>query len=108
MGFKLVGRVEGEGVKMRGRLWGPVVHVPLGCSTAGALPSRRPARHRVGPSSVALLQVAERVLSSVHRDGSDGVSCARGGGLQASSSAGGLSDRSVGDMTHGLELQTLS
>ena len=39
-----------------------------------------------------------------HRGSSDGVSCARGGGLQASSSAGGLSDRLVGDMTYGLEL----
>ncbi len=44
-----------------------------------------------------------------HRGGtpvptSDGVSCARGGGLQASSSAGGLWDRLVGDMTYGLEL----
>jgi hypothetical protein len=29
----LVGRVEGEGMRMRGRLWGPVVHVPLGGST---------------------------------------------------------------------------
>ena len=57
----LVGRVEGEGVRMRGRLWGPVVHVPLGGSTEGALPSRRPARHLVGPSSVAVLLVAERV-----------------------------------------------
>ncbi len=35
----LVGRVEGEGVRMRGRLWGPVVHVPLGGNTEGALPS---------------------------------------------------------------------
>ena len=32
------------------------------------------------------------------------MGCARGGGLQASSSAGGLSDRLVGDMTYGLEL----
>ena len=39
-----------------------------------------------------------------HRGSSDGVSCTRGGGLQASSSAGGLSDRLVGDMTYGLEL----
>ncbi len=57
----LVGRVEGDGVRMRGLLWGPVVHVPLGGSTEGALPSRRPARHRVGPSSVAVLPVAESV-----------------------------------------------
>ncbi len=35
---------------------------------------------------------------TAHRDGSEGVSCARGGGLQASSSAGGLSDRLVGDI----------
>ncbi len=41
---------------------------------------------------------------TAHRDGSNGVSFARGGGLQAFSSAGGLSDRSVGDMTYGLEL----
>ena len=39
-----------------------------------------------------------------HRGSSDGVSCTRGGALQASSSAGGLSDRLVGDMTYGLEL----
>ena len=39
-----------------------------------------------------------------HRGSSDGVSCTRGGGLLASSSAGGLSDRLVGDMTYGLEL----
>ncbi len=61
----LVGRAEGEGVRMRGRLWGPVVHVPLGGSTEGALPSRRPVRHRVCPSSVAVLQVAERILPIV-------------------------------------------
>ncbi len=36
-----------------------------------------------------------------HRGSSDGV---HGGGLQASSSASGLSDRLVGDMTYGLEL----
>ncbi len=30
---------------------------------------------------------------TAHRDGSDCVSCARGGGLQVSSSAGGLLDR---------------
>jgi hypothetical protein len=41
---------------------------------------------------------------TAHRGGSNGVSCARGGGLQASSSSGGLSDRLVGDMTFGLEL----
>ncbi len=57
----LVGRVEGEGMRMRGRLWGQVIHVPLGGSTEEALLSRRPARHRVGPSSVAVLPVAERV-----------------------------------------------
>jgi hypothetical protein len=45
----------------RAVLWGPVVHVPPGGSTEGALPSRRPARHWVGPSSVAVLLVAERV-----------------------------------------------
>ena len=50
---------------MSGRLWGPVVHVSLGGSTEGAPPSRRPARHRVGPSSVAVLPVAERVLPVV-------------------------------------------
>ncbi len=55
----------GGGVRMRGRLWGPVVHVPLGGSTERALPSRRPARHRVGPSSVAVLPVAEWVLPIV-------------------------------------------
>ena len=44
---------------MRGRLWGPVVLAPS--NTEGALPSRRPARHRVGPSSVAVLPGAERV-----------------------------------------------
>ena len=41
---------------------------------------------------------------TAHRGSSDGVSCTSGGGLQASSSAGGLSDRLVGDMTYGLEL----
>ncbi len=39
-----------------------------------------------------------------HRGSSDGVSCTRGGGLQAPSSAGGLSDRLEGDMTYDLEL----
>ncbi len=39
----LVGRVEGEGMTMRGLLWGLVVHVPLGGSTEGALQSRHPA-----------------------------------------------------------------
>jgi hypothetical protein len=72
-------------VRMRGRLWGPVVHVPLGDSTDGALPSRRPARHRVGPSSGCAAGGGE---GTAHRGSSDGVSCARGGGLQASSSAG--------------------
>ncbi len=33
---------------------------------------------------------------TAHRGGSDGVSCARGGGLQASSSACGLLDRRTG------------
>ncbi len=33
---------------------------------------------------------------TAHRDGSDGISCAHGGGLQASSSSGGLSERSPG------------
>ncbi len=33
----------------------------LGGSTEGALQFRRPARHQVGPSSVAVLPVAERV-----------------------------------------------
>ena len=61
----VVGLVEGEGVRMRGLLWGPVVHAPLGGSNEGALPSGRPARRRVGPSSVAVLQVAERVLPIV-------------------------------------------
>ncbi len=89
----------GGGVRMRGRLWGQVVRVPPGGSTEGALPSRCPARHRVGPSSVAVLPMAER--GTAHRGGSDGVSCARGGGLQASS---GLSDRLVGDTAYGLEL----
>ncbi len=51
----------GEGVRVRGRLWGPVVHFLLGGSTEGAFPSRRPARHRVGPSSVAVLPVVEWV-----------------------------------------------
>jgi hypothetical protein len=46
---------------MRGLLWGPVVHVPLRGSTERALPSRRPARHRVCLSSVAVLPVVERV-----------------------------------------------
>jgi hypothetical protein len=41
---------------------------------------------------------------TAHRDGSDGVFCASGGGLQASSSASGLSDRLVGDMTYGLDI----
>ena len=41
---------------------------------------------------------------TAHRGGSDGVSCACGGELQASSSAGGLSDRVVDDVTFGLEL----
>ncbi len=41
-----------------------------------------------------------------HRDGSDGVPCAHWHGCrrQVSGSASGLSDRSVGDMTHGLGL----
>ena len=48
-----VGASGRGGVRMRGLLWGPVVHVSLGGSTEGALPSRRPARHQVGTSSVA-------------------------------------------------------
>jgi hypothetical protein len=92
-------------VRIRGLLWGPVVHVPLGGSTEGALPSRSPARHRVGRT-----RTQERGCAAgggegtAHRDGFDSVSCARGGGLQASSSASGLSDMLVGDMTYGLEL----
>jgi hypothetical protein len=88
---------------MRGLLWSPVVHVPLGGSTEewGTL---------VPTHSEALGRSQQRGCAAcggegtAHCDGSDGVSCARGGGLQASSSAGGLSDRSVGDMTYGLEL----
>ena len=34
----LVGRVEWDGERLGGYLWGPVVHVPLGGSTEGALP----------------------------------------------------------------------
>ncbi len=41
---------------------------------------------------------------TAHRGSSDGVSCACGGRLQASSSAGGLSDRLVRDLTYGFEL----
>ena len=87
---------------------GPVVHVPLGGSTEGALPSRRPARHRVGPSRVTVPAAAERVVrdSDSDSDGSraDGVSGARGGARQVSSSAGWLSDRPTGDMACGLGL----
>ena len=87
-------------MRMRRRLWGPIVHVPLGGSTEGALPSRRRSQQR----SCA----AGGGEGTAHRDGSDGVSCARGGGRQVSSSAGGLLDslRSVGDMMYGLGLGT--
>ena len=39
---------------------------------------------------------------TLHRGSSDGVSCARGDRQQVSCSAGGLWDRLVGDMKHGL------
>ena len=60
-----VGRVEEEGMRMRGRLWGPVVHVPLGGSTEGARPSWRPTRHQDGSGSVTILPVAERVVRAI-------------------------------------------
>ncbi len=50
-------------MRMRGRLWGPVVHVPSAAAPRGhslQVPDLkgRPARHQVGPSSVAVLLVA--------------------------------------------------
>ncbi len=68
-------------MRMRGRVRGPVVHVPLrlGGSTEGALPSRHPARHWDGTGCAA-----GGGEGMAHRGSSDGVSCASGGGLQAS------------------------
>ena len=85
---------------MRGWLWGQVVHVPLGGSTKGTVPTPSEASGRSQQRGCA----AGGGEGTAHREGSNSVSFAHGGGLHVSSSAGGLSDSSEGDMTYGSEL----
>ncbi len=93
---------------MRGSGWGGEV-----VESGSPRPPRR--RHREGTPVLMSSEASGRSRQrdgaaggeegyTPHRDGSDGISFARGDRRQVSSSAGGLSDRSVGDMTYGLGL----
>ena len=89
--------------------WGGVV-----VRSDGPRPPRR--RHRGGTPVLVSSETSGRLQQrgdaagggedrTLHRGGSNGVSCTRGDDRwQVSSSAGGRSDRLVGGMTHGLGL----
>jgi hypothetical protein len=78
---------------------------PSAAAQGGGLSSWCPARHQVGPSSVTMLPVAERVECPIVA-APMASPCAHGDRWQVSSSTGELSesDRSVVDMKYGLGL----